>query len=228
MTVNNQASVSGGSGQGSFYLSFENNLTWGIVPEYKAQRNGARFAASTETGRLKAGFNANYVQAAYDRTTFDFYNETINQAGNIPLSTYRDWQHNKFGNPNGYYNDYYTNPYFRLDNERVKYQDANINGSGELTLKITSWLSANDRLSAMNNSRTQKNSVGKFIHSDYAKNLAYVPAGVDQGDGKGITRALTDFLGWMEANHKPFVKATIQEYRQSLAGSPASINLRWA
>src|SRR5436190_2319450 len=200
LTVNNQASVSGGSGASTFYLSYENNLTWGIVPEDKAQRNGARFAATTETGRLKAGFNVNYVQAAYDRTTFDFYNETINQAGNIPLSTYRDWQHNKFGNPNGYYNDYYTNPYFRLDNERVKYQDANINGSAELTLKLASWLNLNDRLSAMNNSRTQKNSVGKFIHSDYAKNLAYVPAGVDQGDGKGITRALTDFLGSVSDN----------------------------
>jgi len=200
VTVNNQASVSGGNENSTFYLSYENNLTWGIVPEDKAQRNGARFGATTETGRLKAGFNVNYVQAAYDRTTFDFYNETINQAGNIPLSTYRDWQNNKFGNPNGYYNDYYTNPYFRLDNERVKYQDANINGTVDVTYKILPWLSAYNKFSAMNNSRTQKNSVGKFIHSDYAKNLAYVPAGVDQGDGKGITRALVDFLGSVSDN----------------------------
>jgi TonB-linked SusC/RagA family outer membrane protein len=200
LTVNNQASVSGGNGQSTFYLSFENNLTWGIVPEDKAQRNGARFAASTETGKLKAGFSVNYVQAAYDRTTFDFYNETINQAGNIPLSTYRDWQHNKFANPNGYYNDYFTNPYFRLDNERVKYQDANVNGSFDLTLKLTPWLSANNRAAAMNNTRTQKNSVGQFIHSDYAKKIAYVPAGVDKGDGAGITRAGTDFLGSVSDN----------------------------
>ena len=40
LTVNNQASVSGGNEQSTFYLSFENNLTWGIVPEDKAQRNG--------------------------------------------------------------------------------------------------------------------------------------------------------------------------------------------
>src|SRR5574338_247991 len=39
-------------------------------------------------------------------------------------------------------------------------------------------------------------------------------------------RALSDFLGWMEAQHKPFTKATVQEYRQTLTGSPASINLR--
>ena len=200
VTVNNQASVSGGNDNSTFYLSYENNLTWGIVPEDKAQRNGARFGATTEAGRLKAGFNVNYVQAAYDRTTFDFYNETINQAGNIPLSQYRDWQHNKFANPNAYYNDYYTNPYFRLDNERVKYQDANINGTVDVTYKLLPWLSAYDKLSAMNNTRTQKNSVGQFIHSDYAKKVAYVPAGVDKGDGAGITRALVDFLGSVSDN----------------------------
>ena len=111
------------------------------------------------------------------------------------MSTYRDWQNNKFANPNGYYNDYYTNPYFRLDNERVKYQDANVNGTLDVTYKLMPWLSLFDRVSGMNNTRTQKNSVGKFIHSDYAKSLAYVPAGIDQGDGKGITRAGTDFLG---------------------------------
>jgi TonB-linked SusC/RagA family outer membrane protein len=200
LTVNNQASVSGGTDQTTFYLSAENNLTWGIVPEDKAQRTGARFGATTETGRLKAGFNLNYVQASYDRTTFDFYNETINQAGNIPLSTYRNWQTNKFANPNGYYNDYFTNPYFRLDNERVRYQDANINGTMDLTYKILPWLNAYNKISLMNNARTQKNSVGQFIHSDYAKKIAYVPGGVDKGDGAGITRAGTDFLGSVSDN----------------------------
>ncbi len=200
LTTNNQASVSGGSDVSTFYLSFENNLTWGIVPGDRATRNGARFAATTETGRLKAGFNASYVQANYDRTTFDFYNETINQAGNIPLSTYRDWRNNKFAHPNSYYNDYYTNPYFRLDNERTKYQDANITATVDATYKISSFLNLYNKLSLLNNARTQKSTVGKFIHSDYAKSRAYVPAGVDQGDGFGITRAGTDFLGSVSDN----------------------------
>lgn len=43
---------------------------------------------------------------------------------------------------------------------------------------------------------------------------------------RAYSKALTDFLGWMQASGKPFVKATIQEYRGTLAGSPASINLR--
>ena len=39
-------------------------------------------------------------------------------------------------------------------------------------------------------------------------------------------KALRDFLTWMSEQKKPFIKATIQEYRQTLTGSPASINLR--
>lgn len=194
-TMNNQASVSGGTDQSTFYVSVENNRINGIVPGDKANRTGTRFSATTETGRLKVGFNAAYIQADYNRSTFDFYNETINQAANIPLSTFRDWRNNKFASPNAWYNDYFTNPYFRLDNERSKYQDANISGTLDMTYKISNWLNFYNKISVLTNTRTQKNTVGRFIHSEYAKFEAFLPANVDQGDGEGITRAGTDFLG---------------------------------
>lgn len=194
-TVNNQVSVSGGSGGSSFFLSGENNITHGIVPKDKSNRTGIRFAATTESGRFRAGINGAYVQANYDRTTFDFYNETINQAAHIPLSQLRDWRTNKFASPNAYYNDYFTNPYFRLDNDRQVYSDANITGNLELNYKLTNWLNLYDRVGVMNNTRQRTNTVAQFIHSDWAKSKAYVPAPFDRGDGNGITRALTDLQG---------------------------------
>lgn len=194
-TTNNQVSVSGGSNQTTFFLSGEHNITHGIVPSDKSNRTGIRFAASTEAGRLRAGFNANYVQANYDRTTFDFYNETINQAAHIPLSDFRDWRNNKFASPNAYYNDYFTNPFFRLDNDRTKYGDNNINGNVELNFKVAPWLNLYNRLGAMSNNRQRTSTVAQYIHSDWAKSKAKVPAPFDQGDGSGITRALTDLQG---------------------------------
>jgi len=194
-TLNNQVSFSGGSETSTFYFSGENNTTEGIVPGDKAVRTGARFSASQEYGKLKVGFSANYVQVRYDRTSFNFYNESINQAAYIPLNKYRDWRTTKFAHPNEYYNDYYTNPYFRLDNDRRKYQDANFNGTFELTYKLTPWLTAYNKFSGMNNTRTEKATVGQFFHSAWAKNSAVVPAPWDQGDGSGITRALTDLQG---------------------------------
>ena len=194
-TLNNQVSFSGGGETSQFFFSGENNTTEGIVPGDKAVRTGARFSASQEYGKLKVGFSANYVQVRYDRTTFNFYNESINQAAHIPLNKYRDWQTTKFAHPNEYYNDYYTNPYFRLDNDRQKYQDANFNGTFELTYKLTPWLTAYNKFSGMNNVRSGTNTVAQFFHSTWAKTKAVVPAPWDQGDGFGITRALTDLQG---------------------------------
>lgn len=194
-TLNNQISFTGGSETSTFFFSAENNKTEGIVPKDEANRTGVRFAASQEYNKLRISFSGAYVQAKYDRTTFNFYDESINQAGHIPLPDLRDWRNNKFANPNGYYNDYYNNPYFRIDNYRTKYQDANISGNLELNYKILPWLTAFNRLAVMNNARTQKSTVGQFFHSTYAKSVAAVPAQWDQGDGNGITRALTDLQG---------------------------------
>jgi TonB-linked SusC/RagA family outer membrane protein len=194
-TTNNQVSVSGGTGLNTFFLSGEHNITHGIVPEDKSQRTGIRFAASTEAGRFRANFSAAYVQAKYDRTTFDFYNETINQAAHIPLSKLRDWRTNKFASPNAFYNDYFTNPYFRLDNDRQVYNDNNITGNLEMNFRVTNWLNIYDRVGVMNNTRQRTNTVAQFFHSDWAKTKAVVPAPYDQGDGSGITRAGTDLQG---------------------------------
>lgn len=43
---------------------------------------------------------------------------------------------------------------------------------------------------------------------------------------RAYRRALADFLSWLDTNQRPFVKASVQEYRQTLSGSAASINLR--
>ena len=195
VTTNNQLSLSGGNDNSTFYLSVENNLAQGIVPEDESRRTGVRLAATTESGKLKAGFNLAYVQADYDRTTFDFYNETINQAAHIPLSKLRDWRNNKFASPNSYYNDYYTNPYFRLDNDRTNYEDNNITGNIEVTYKLTDWLQFYNKLGVMNNIRNQQNTVGKYNYSSWAKSKAVVPDPWDQGDGAGITRTITDLAG---------------------------------
>ena len=195
-TFNNQVGFSGGDAASQYYLSVENNNTNGIVPHDKAERTGIRLSASKESGKLRAGFNANYVQAKFDRTTADFYFDAINVASHIPLSKLKDWKNNKFANPNGFYDDYYNNPYFNADNSRQKYEDANINGNVELTYKLFPWLSVSERAGMINNSRTRKNTVGKFLYTDWAKNDAFVPAPwAWANDYDGIDRAGTDILG---------------------------------
>jgi TonB-linked SusC/RagA family outer membrane protein len=194
VSTNNQLNFQGGDETSSFYLSVENQKVNGIVPKDKSNRTGIRVAATKEYNRLTTSFNASYTQAAYDRTSTDFYYWVFNQAAHIPLNELRDWKTNEFANPNGFYNDYYNNPYFELDNNRSKYKDANTTGNFYVNYKVSDWLQINNRLGVMNNSTTGKNQTGKFLYTDYAKDDAFVPPAWTQ-DYTGISRAHSDIVG---------------------------------
>ncbi|MEP7324039.1 MAG: SusC/RagA family TonB-linked outer membrane protein, partial [Saprospiraceae bacterium] len=196
MSQNTQASFQGGDENGTYYLSVEHNNVHGVTPGDKSERNGARFSSTKNYGKLKTGFNLSYVQAAYDRTSSDFYGNMINTPAHVPLGDLRDWKNNKFANPNGYFNDYIAVPFFTLDNNRNNYKDANVQGNIDLNYAVANWFNISNRIGVMNNSRTQKFRTGKFIHSDWAKNSAYVPAPWEYAnDYDGIDRAGTDILG---------------------------------
>ncbi len=196
LSQNTQVSFSGGDDNSTYYLSAEHNTINGVVPGDKSERNGARLSATKNYGKLKTGYNLSYVQAAYDRTSSDFYSNMINTAAQIPLGDLRDWKNNKFANPNGYFNDYISVPFFTKDNQRRNYKDANIQGNIELNYEVTSWFNLSNRIGVMNNTRIEKSRTGKFIHSDWAKNSAYVPAPWEwANDYDGIDRAGTDILG---------------------------------
>ncbi len=196
VSVNNQISFQGGDDVSSFYMSVENQKIAGIVPNDRSQRTGARLNAKREYGKVTAAFNLNYTQADYDRTTADFYNDVINTASHIPLNDMRDWRGNKFANPNGYFNDYYNNPYFNAETNRARYKDANVQGTVEINYHMLPWLNFFNRLGVMNNSRTGKNTQEQFLYSTYAKTQAYIPAPWQHDDDyPGIYRAITDQLG---------------------------------
>jgi TonB-linked SusC/RagA family outer membrane protein len=196
VSTNNQVNFQGGDESSSYYLSVENQKIKGIVPHDKSERTGVRLSATKEYKKLTSAFTASYTQAAYDRTSSDFYNDVLNQPANLPLNTLRDWQTNEFANPNGYYNDYYNNPYFNADNNRMVYKDANISGNVSLIYKALNWLQFTNRLGVMNNSRTGKNRTAKFLYSDWAKNKASIPEPfTHEDDYDGIYRAITDNLG---------------------------------
>lgn len=196
VSTNNQLSFQGGDDKGSYYLSIENQKIAGIVPNDKSERTGVRLSSTREYGKLISSFNASYTQAAYDRTSSDFYNDVINQPAHLPLGDLRDWQNNEFANPNGFFNDYYNNPYFNADNNRRNYKDANVSGNVSLVYKATPWMQFTNRLGIMNNSRTGKDRTSKFLYSDWAKTKANIPAPWDHDDDTpGVYRAITDNLG---------------------------------
>ncbi|MEO8173602.1 MAG: TonB-dependent receptor, partial [Sediminibacterium sp.] len=82
------------------------------------------------------------------------------------------------------------------DRDRQKYNDVNIQGNFDITYRAFPWLSFNNRLGVMNNTRIRKNTQSKFLYSDWAKNSAYVPAPwTYANDYNGLDIAGTDILG---------------------------------
>ncbi|MDF2188119.1 SusC/RagA family TonB-linked outer membrane protein [Paraflavitalea sp. CAU 1676] len=192
--VQNDISVSGGDEKSSFYMSFQDALISGVTPGDNRRRDAFRFNGSRTVGKLKAGFQATYAQDRFDRTNADFYSAVLNAAAHVPLTELRDWQTNKFANPNGYYNDYVNNPWFNLDNQRWRGNTKSFNGSFDLQYSPVSWFGATYRLGLTNTNLEEKITTGQFLYSNWAKNDAYVPKPWSN-DYDGIDRAGADILG---------------------------------
>ncbi len=193
-TMQNDISISGGDANSSYYLSFQDVRTNGIVPKDEYSRDALRMNASRTYGKFKTSFDATYTIDRSQRTTTDFYFFALNAAGAIPIGELKDWKNNKFASPNGYYNDYYDNPWFYLDNNRNDTRNSYFNGNLTLNLKPTSWLDLTYRVGTAITNSFGKSRTGKFAFSNYAKNLAktFDP---QYNDYDGIFRARNDVLG---------------------------------
>ncbi|MDX1903474.1 MAG: TonB-dependent receptor [Thermonemataceae bacterium] len=104
-----------------------------------------------------------------------FYWLVINSAANIPLNSYRNWKPLKnadgslnYANPNNYYNDYYNNPWFYLDNNRLDRTDDFLTANAELNYKVAPWLNATYRIATTNQSTFSKAYSDKFDYSSWA------------------------------------------------------------
>ena len=111
-----------------------------MVPKDEYHRNSLRFNGSKIYGKFKASFDGTFAFDKVDRTATDFYFFALNSPGWIPVDKLRDWKTNPFANPNGYFNDYYNNPWYELDNNRSLTRNNYFNGNLTLNFKPVSWL----------------------------------------------------------------------------------------
>jgi TonB-linked SusC/RagA family outer membrane protein len=187
LTTQNDISLSGGNEKAGFYASVQDVNVKGVVPRDAYRRTGGRFNANTELGKFKASFNVSYAQATTNKTNSNFYFTALNTAANIDLSQYRNWQNFRnpdgslnYGNPNNYFNDYFENPWFELDNQRSLLQNNNLIGTTQVDFKATSWATVTYRIGVTNRTFFSKNSEDIFKFRQYASSST----------GAGISRAV--------------------------------------
>ena len=170
--MQNNVAFSAGTDKSKFYASYQNVRNNGIVPKDKYDRNTFRLNASTEIGRLSVGFNVSYALQAVDRTSdldaaTGVYFAVFNTTSMAPLTSYSDWRNNKFANPNGYYNAFYSSPYFNIDNSRTKDRQNTLLGNIDLGYKVTDWLRVQYRLGTTNINQASLATQDKFLYDAY-------------------------------------------------------------
>jgi hypothetical protein len=195
VTTQNDVSLTAGN----FFLSAQDANIKGVVPKDQNRRTAFRFNAAQEYGKFKASFNLTYalqnfnyhealsVDANNPRADGLFLDRdhsvmwlVINTPMQIPLTRFKDWQNDPWSNPNGYFNDYYDNPYYVLDAYRTKGKRDDFLGNIELSYKPFSWMSALYRLGTTVTSSSYKNTVQPFVYSPYAKSTGKSIAQTDK------------------------------------------------
>lgn len=186
-------------GAKDFYMSFQNANLKGLMPDDKNVRRSFRINSSREYGKFKAGINLNYVQnsfdvvdnAAYAGRFASSYNGSVyftvmNTPAHVPLLSYKDQVNNKFAQYSNYYNEYFVNPYWVIDNHRSKGRNDNLLGALELNYDFAEWLHATYRLGTSLSHGTYKNEMSPINTTQYAQDhrgqgFDPQPGGVDDG-----------------------------------------------
>ncbi|MDP9042271.1 MAG: TonB-dependent receptor, partial [Bacteroidota bacterium] len=176
--VTNQFDVgySSGDERGGLYIGFQDVNVSGIVPGDAARRDNVRIGGTRNYGNFKAEYTFSYNQQHTDIAGLSYnqvnagngqagtggvfsgrplYFEVVNNPANVPLTSFKDWQHNMFATPDGYFDAYATNPYWTTANSRRKSNTSDLIGNLALSYKILDWLSMSDRFGLTQSTATK-------------------------------------------------------------------------
>jgi TonB-linked SusC/RagA family outer membrane protein len=155
--LNNTVYFTGSTEDSKYYLSVGDQRATGIVPGDKYNRNTFRVNASKKMGNVEISVNSSFftdntdvVGSTIGAQYRPLYWFLLNTSANIPLSRYKNWRTDKYSTPDGYYNGYYENPYWAVDNNRNTDVTNRLNGNVELSWDIFNWLNLKGRVAANN------------------------------------------------------------------------------
>jgi TonB-linked SusC/RagA family outer membrane protein len=202
LTNQTDFSFSAGDDKSSIYFSGQYVTVAGTTPGDKFTRANLRVNGSRKVGeKIEISFNTSLAPNKYDISsqTASMYQNMLNMPSNVDITQFKDWRNNKFANPNGFYNPWYQNPYFTADNYRETDKNMYITGNMQVKYTPIKGLDFVARQGISTRNYTQKNYVGAFNYSTYAKNTdqsskTNIPATVAE-TANTYTQLVTDFYG---------------------------------
>lgn len=238
VTTQNDVSYSTGDERGTFYLSAQDANIRGIQPGDRRRRSTFRIAASKEYGIFKASYNLNYVAGAYDVASgsgqSSAYWLLMNTPMQIPITRFKDWRNDPWASQNGYFSDYYYNPYQLIDTRRSNGRSDDVLGNIELNLKPTKWLNLTYRAGTTLSTTSSKSRVEGIFYSPYAKSSGKYIAATDVqpsvSDGESFGNRITSevFANARKTFHKLSLdflagQSLIQTYSKGISVSGSNL-----
>jgi TonB-linked SusC/RagA family outer membrane protein len=211
LTNQTDLSISSGDEKGTYYLSAQYTNQHSTVPYEAFKRYSVRANSSRHIYKnLTASFNTNFVASRSDisNTTATAYQNLLMSPPQVDVTKYKNWQSDPFANPNGYFNEYYTNPYFTLSNNRGISRYDYFQGNLELKWNPLKPLTFTYRTGITTKNYSAKSHLGKFTYSDYTKSIS----GSSKTDMPGN---VADFSGF----GNQFVNDFIAEFKTNLFSS---------
>lgn len=184
-------SINSGDEKSGIYAAgqyFKQNST---VPWDKFKRYSFRINVDREvTEKVKVAVSTNYIYSNFDVSSAAglAYQDVLMSPANADVTKYKDWKNNPFANPNGYFNEYYDNPYFTLQNNRRDTKNTYFQGALDLRWNPVTPLTFIGRLGLSTGSSFGKVTTGKFTFTDYTKSISGssktdIPGGVTDVGG---------------------------------------------
>ena len=162
-TSQTDVSISSGDAKNANFIGLQFVNVKGTVPKDQSQRASVRIGGRRTYGMFSYDYSMNYAYK-YSNTVgnditagWPIYWTLLNTPANIPVAQLKDWQDpNSWGNLSNYYNAYYINPWWQVDNSRNISKADNFQGVFSANLKPTDWFTATYRLSAQVTSTVNK------------------------------------------------------------------------
>jgi TonB-linked SusC/RagA family outer membrane protein len=174
LTNQSDFSIQSGDEKSTYYMSGQYFTQKATIPgdtynRFTIRLNGQRNLLKN----LTTDYTFNYVQNRYNQSSAiaSVFDNVLNSPGQIPLLRYSDWETDPFANPNGYYNEYYQNPYFALDNNRSLTRNDYLTGNVQIKYYPFKELSILGRVGISTSNQSNKTYSNKFAYSGYRKSI---------------------------------------------------------
>ena len=195
LTSQTDFSISTGDNNSTLYVSGQYAGIKGTTPKDEYNRTTLRIGGTRKIydNKLNLSYSLGYTQNNYDITTQTngIYNNQLNMPSNIDITKYANWQTDKFANPNGYYNPWYLNPYWQIDNYRQNTRNEYLIGNIQLKYSPAEWLSFTARQGITKTNNYNKSYNNGFKYTEYAKDAsgnskADIAAAVSDGENYSL------------------------------------------